>query len=249
MTKFIGYTSLIFILGLFSCSKESVEPKLPKPNLTNIGESIIIGNTTNMIVKNYNHNVSAIGGVTFSFDIDNNGVHDYSIFSGYVQGQGGGGQASKISSLNLNYLLHGKLENNYLYSYSDTITYAGPSPWLGEIHNYISCDHINPNETINQIDSNRLHITPLDSSILLYNNSTFSSQQNIYLYQTSWSMSDSNPPWITQPHRYYNCDYFPLGVEKYIGIKTVINGQTKLGWIKIISRGYQVDLIKTAIQV
>jgi len=43
-------------------------------------------------------------------------------------------------------------------------------------------------------------------------------------------------------------NYFPMDEEKYIGFKITENGETRLGWMKVILHHDHVELLETAIQ-
>lgn len=260
--KFFGGFLFISLLFLFSCKKEKF---LDPEYLINRGDSIIIGDTTNMIVRHYNVTLYPYcwPGCTqeFPFDINSDGVTDFSfnLGVGYSSGCGSTYQ-SDIFCLNNNLKINIFYRNDTLYLQQDTTIKSYVTATLNvlvEIINTFKLNNSLPNDLIDTIYKNKKRVTPfkqndiLDKSLLYKSDSVLLNLipcAQPFQVPTSRISNDT----LFQTYTYYKTtiDCFPRNKIQYIGFTFAdINGKTKLGWIKLDHRSNStIILYETAIQ-
>lgn len=239
---------LIMLLVLTACSSNKERPS-----------SIIIGDTEDMIVTEVNETFNGVyvgeyevNTRTKTFDIDNDGDDDFTIYSSVDSVINTRGLVSsyqyKVSFESYSLKLKA-IEKHFGESES---IFLGDSLIPGYIINIYhtilsSCDSNSMDESMSDIFYTNYELNDdLDANGFNYLESHIS--ENICIYQTNGMEAISSYAKLNYIEKDYSCTNPGLNTPFYMGIQDISGGK-KLGWIELsISENNTVHLIRTAIQ-
>lgn len=216
---------------------------------------IQIGQTRSMLVKPYAITLKGAyhSPVSYSLDIDNNGVVDIQ-FTSNIWGSPGIGQhpEADISSLNNLTFIYAKIisDTAFLFIKNDTNYFGKVNIILNKTY---SCQRISSTDSIlSNRDSKYINVLRsfdyirtsgpwLSGKVNLNNDDYAPPVERVF---------NSIDTCIFKQDTYnYDCHSFPNDQIAYIGIKLIDEAEVKLAWIKLsIKDKYIISVLETAIQ-
>jgi hypothetical protein len=243
-------TYLFFLIGMclfiINCNKHELKDK------------IIIGNKTDLLIKEFD--TVLIGGyhnfISFDINVDGDNSPDFQLTSG-IWGAPGIGQypQSKLSCLKANCLINGFISLDTTFINYQTDTSYGQN--MSKIYIYkttiYSCKRLDKADSLKEINQHEFKLLTKKKGDYLNKSETFHS--DTVILSDEW-YSNFVVPEIhkdTIIHNYFQqhntCSSFPPDMIRYIGIKIKDSGIEKIGWIKIgIFDNYKVAILESAIQ-
>jgi len=255
----------LFFCLFFSCKKDTptdtlvIDP-VDTVSTINTGDSIIIGNPINMIVKKYDdtlHTPYISSSKSYPFDVDNNGTNDFSFYLSVFHSSACGLiMNSSINCLNSSYLLNGFYTTDTFFLHKEinmVIDSTGPYYYNVTIKNIYTFHSISSNDSIVNILPYMFKISPRITGEYVIKNQSFKSDSiplNTQACTFFPTIHVSNDTLYTIYNRNLSNQYsFPTGSIKYIGIKIIDStGKPKLGWIKINAYPSSIIRFESAIQ-
>jgi hypothetical protein len=246
LVKRIIYFIILILLGV-SCRKASYANE----------DYILIGDPTNMIVKNYDSSLyNYQTSQSINIDVNNDGIQDFALVSGnFEEGLGCSFQDYvAISSLNGGARLYGILRSDTLFlrTFSTIDTLHGPVTVYRQYgYSYIRKTQ---KDTIADIIKNHFLVSPQNYRNKLYKKDYFQfSEDTLDEYPVQClaglTLRRNDTFFMQYPYYYNDCYLFPSNGICYIGFKLVIGTSEKLGWIKYNVTNYnQVLLLESAVE-
>lgn len=261
--RLISFLIIASFFYLYSCKKDvGIQQQDPvNSSSTNIGDTITIGDTTNMFVTLFNDTFfpACMGCAnSFPFDVDNNGMNDLSfhVWAGSSPGCGST-YYSSLCCLNANSLFNGYFTNDTFFLHQTiSVSYDTVPPILVyvNINNTYTFHSISNTDSILNFYPNTLKFLPLISGDNLIANQTYKTDSLTLNYQpcSSWPQTHVSNDTMYYTQQYYLADQyvFPINQQYYLGFKLITNSsKSKLGWIRIKALGKSsAVLYESAIQ-
>lgn len=233
---------IVIVLLILSCKKEEVRP-----------DTIIIGNPSNMLINIYDTILKSpfpTYADYINLDIDNDNIIDFKLKSVYgIHPEG----LMTFKYSEIDYLDNEGVHQDALLLYSteqfDTLFFTRDTlydPEINTVHIYRNeaCENVDNNYSISRISK---VLTVLQDGDEIRKEDNFLHNGFRFYYRNSDYSMDINDTIVFHTN-FANCISFPNDEVVYIGIKRLINGDIKLGWIKLNVSGRQIHLLESAIQ-
>lgn len=147
----------------------------------------------------------------------------------------------------------GEIINQPIYRHRDTVVHYEDNLYKFHYYNIFTCEPISEDDPLDYTE-NQLVIFSKEANEQLNKDDEFFNTERITLLamDKNWTevdyIANDSVEYFHEIHD-ANCNMFPIGEEKYIGIKTTYNNVERLGWIKLfIHTDGKVDILETAIQ-
>jgi|GEM_PF-6666422 len=234
---------VVMIFVLLSCKKQEDGPK---PD-----HAIKIGDYNDMFINKLNTTKQlAFNFAPFSFDVDNDGIDDFSISEGHSQVPGNFSIPSALITC---------LDTKTFFSMVNTFDSTWLSSSTHTTGNVISTSehyycHSVPNVPLYRIDSAK-HLKRYALGDSVTSGDLWQSRQFGFLnlgnepFATYYDWVVGGTVHIVYTTYYFNCYFLPREKDVFIGIKKVNGEHTKYGWIKLyIADNNTVTIVESAMQ-
>jgi hypothetical protein len=170
----------------------------------------------------------------FDVDIDEDNIADFRFLSSRIQNSGYDNKLELICLNSQSFVKSNTItDTSFIRTYSSTIT---NSNGLTETTVYIDNVYYRSIDNVSYWETQKLtYVVPLMRGEQLKNNQwqsdTFVMKKKFF----TQTIEELGPGWIKHTYYYYDFhNIFPEHQIRYIGIKKIVRGTEKLGWIKLM---------------